>query len=417
MKSMILALSLLAPLASAPPAERPAGSLRELRVVENSGRTEIVVRVAGEPRYRLFRSLSDPVNPRITLEVYDAEAAGLASRYPEVRRGGVRDLRLTPTDSGTIQLVVGLANPGERAFGVVKRDGAIVVWMRNQDGPFAPWSSGGAPAVATEAKAAAAPAPRPEVARPAKDVATVSGPALGTSPRAEAAAAAVTEPGPVAFAGGAVEASADIAEAELVGVDGDASEASGAAAAAVGIGARVRALAGRAADAIRQARPAAIDAGIVVLLALAVLPVLFLTHRAMLSPATAASNPSGTTERAGGLRRIPCRPAQPKPDRRLVARARGAAASSPDARLWTVRTLAARGASHAEIARSTGLSRDAVALIVRSAAARSGGRPVVEDRVRRPDAEGSAGTGTFFRPAEPSRRVAAAGVGYWKVVM
>src|SRR5690606_15185298 len=140
MKSMILALSLLAPLAPSPLAERPAGSLRELRVVENDGRTEIVVRVAGEPRYRLFRRLSDPVDPRLTLEVLDAEAAALAARYPNVRRGGVRELRLTPTDSGTVQLAIGLAAAGPRAFGVVKRDGAIVVWMRNQDGPFAPWS-------------------------------------------------------------------------------------------------------------------------------------------------------------------------------------------------------------------------------------------------------------------------------------
>lgn len=406
MKSMILALSLLAPLAPSPLAERPAGSLRELRVVENDGRTEIVVRVAGEPRYRLFRRLSDPVDPRLTLEVLDAEAAALAARYPNVRRGGVRELRLTPTDSGTVQLAIGLAAAGPRAFGVVKRDGAIVVWMRNQDGPFAPWSSGGGAAVeASTAKAAPATAPSQEV-----------------SPRAEHVTA-VSAPAPVASTEGGVEVDAGGLDVAPAALEADASDA----ATTVGIVARVRALAGRAADAIRQAGPAAIDVGIVALLALAILPVLRMTRSAVLTPAAATPAPSGTAARAGGLPQTARRPARPKREWRLTTRKhRAAAPSSPDTRLWTVHTLAAQGRSHAEIARSTGLSRDAVALIVRSAAARGhGGQgghgrhggPVVATRAPRPDAEGSAGSGTFFRPAAHPGRVAAAGGGYWKVVL
>ncbi|MFS8637302.1 MAG: hypothetical protein FWJ74_04405, partial [Gemmatimonadota bacterium] len=142
MSSLILALAVLAPLASTPAAERPSAALRELRVVENEGRTEVVIHVTGEPRYRLFRRLSDPWNPRLTLEIVDAEPAGLSARYAGIHRGGVRELRITPTDSGTVQLAIGLSSAGDRAFGVVRRDGAIVVWMRNGAAPFEPWSSG-----------------------------------------------------------------------------------------------------------------------------------------------------------------------------------------------------------------------------------------------------------------------------------
>lgn len=68
--------------------------------------------------------------------------------------------------------------------------------------------------------------------------------------------------------------------------------------------------------------------------------------------------------------------------------------AADDGRYWAARTLADHGAPPAEVARRTGLARDAIALLTRRSAARR-------------HAEVSAGTGTFFRPpAGPSAGVA-----------
>src|SRR5690606_9309027 len=408
MKSLILALAVLAPLASTPAAERPSAALRELRVVENEGRTEVVIHVTGEPRYRLFRRLSDPWNPRLTLEIVDAEPAGLSARYAGIHRGGVRELRITPTDSGTVQLAIGLSSAGDRAFGVVRRDGAIVVWMRNGAAPFEPWSSGSAQNAAPAAGARAAGTAPARTAAPAE---------AGTAPTAQPdnltlSAAAETAPPQVALA--------------------DAGSESAAAPAAPGFGARfaarVRAvaahadkLAGRAADAPGRARPAALDLAIIAILGVAILPVLRLARRT-LAPAAAfpgagtGARWAGTGARPADQPRapnpvVPDRPApkpapQPTPARRQrerVARASTPSPSAADPRVWAVRTLAAQGATPAEIARTTGLARDAVKLIVRSS-------------VGRADAAGSAAGGTFFRPATHSPRAAAAGAGVGKLL-
>jgi hypothetical protein len=408
MKSLILALAVLAPLASTPAAERPSAALRELRVVENEGRTEVVIHVTGEPRYRLFRRLSDPWNPRLTLEIVDAEPAGLSARYAGIHRGGVRELRITPTDSGTVQLAIGLSSAGDRAFGVVRRDGAIVVWMRNGAAPFEPWSSGSAQNAAPAAGARAAGTAPARTAAPAE---------AGTAPTAQPdnltlSAAAETAPPQVALA--------------------DAGSESAAAPAAPGFGARfaarVRAvaahadkLAGRAADAPGRARPAALDLAIIAILGVAILPVLRLARRTLAPAAAFPGAGTGARWAGTGVRPadqprapnpvVPDRPApkpapQPTPARRQrerVARASTPSPSAADPRVWAVRTLAAQGATPAEIARTTGLARDAVKLIVRSS-------------VGRADAAGSAAGGTFFRPATHSPRAAAAGAGVGKLL-
>lgn len=380
MSSLILALAVLAPLASTPAAERPSAALRELRVVESEGRTEVVIHVTGEPRYRLFRRLSDPRNPRLTLEILDAEPAGLSARYAGIHRGGVRELRITPTDSGTVQLAIGLVSAGDRAFGVARRDGAIVVWMRNGAAPFEPWSSGGGQIAAPAVGA------RPASATPAKAAPTQPAPA-NAAPAQAAPAGAGT---------------ANAAQPE-------------------NLAAHAGKLAGRAAEALRRARPAALDLAIIAILGVAILPVIRLARRTVAPAAAFPGARAGVRWAGTGIRpadqpRVPNpvvpnrhapKPApQPAPTRRQREQASRTPAASPsatDPRVWAVRTLVAQGATPAEIARSTGLARDAVELIVRSSVGRS-------------DAAGSAAGGTFFRPAAQPRRMAAVGAGAGKLL-
>ncbi len=445
MKSFVLALAVLAPLAQTPTqyAARPAGSLDEVRVVENNGRTEVVVRVAGEPRYRLFHRLGDPRDPRLTLEVLDANVAGLAARYPDVRRGGVRELRVTPTDSGTVQLAISLASGGRRAFGVVKRDGAIVVWMRNGAAPFQPWSSTApkstglgtdiiatppvvrplshtraAMRLAAERQAAASGASGAAAANavPAGDAAPAANalPAADEAPVGDAAIAAEVAPSagpadeaaPSDGAAGASAPSVDLEAGAAIAAGEDRAPLSSLAARARAIAGRIadrtRNAAGHAAHALQAARPATTDVAIVAVLALVVFPVILRARRAALAPAVALQNEKSEGRRVA-LPRLARRAAHKASPRATPAR-KTASVRVSDPRIWAVQTLAAQGATHAEIARSTGLSRDAVTLIVRSA-------------TERPDAAGSAAGGTFFRPAPRSLRAGVAGFGVVKPLM
>ncbi|MFS8636643.1 MAG: hypothetical protein FWJ74_01065, partial [Gemmatimonadota bacterium] len=170
-----------------------------------------------------------------------------------------------------------------------------------------------------------------------------------------------------------------------------------------------------------RARPAALDLAIIAILGVAILPVLRLARRTLAPAAAFPGAGTGARWAGTGVRPadqprapnpvVPDRPApkpapQPTPARRQrerVARASTPSPSAADPRVWAVRTLAAQGATPAEIARTTGLARDAVKLIVRSS-------------VGRADAAGSAAGGTFFRPATHSPRAAAAGAGVGKLL-
>ena len=423
------------------------GALTELRLEEGEGRTEIAVEVTGEVRYRLFRRLSDPVDPRLTLEIHDAVPGLLEPRYAGLDRGGVRELRVTPTDSGTVQVAISLAGP--RTFGVEERDGELVVWIRSDEGSFTPWRS------------------RPTWARGEPETFEGAAPELALA-RLDDAGTGVVLPaggtpadamGPGAVAGiGADRDGADrdgrdrnavdgnVANrkgGDRVGEDRDVWDRAGEDPAGVawtdsgrsggngekGLRASLTALAARAplgqAAARVRAVASGLDSGLVATVGLAIVLVIVTASalrrrggRPVLGHAAASARPH-SSERAlervigrvrvsrsagsepavaGTVRRSSKRWASPR------RRAASGAASSRDARLWTVRTLAAQGASEAEIARSTGLSQDAVLLIVRSLGDAIGG-PSGE----RTEPEGSAAPGNIFRPRGHERNAAMAG--------
>ncbi|HEX7049133.1 MAG TPA: hypothetical protein VF188_02890 [Longimicrobiales bacterium] len=115
-----------------------AGVITELRLEPGGTRTGIPVAITGTARYQVSRRLSDPIDPRLTLEVHDADASLLRARStPVLDRGGVRELRVTPTDSGTVQLASALAAP--RESGLAECGGAILISGRG-------WPAGGAAA-------------------------------------------------------------------------------------------------------------------------------------------------------------------------------------------------------------------------------------------------------------------------------
>lgn len=320
------------------------GVIRELRVERSAGRTEVAVAVTGEIRHRLLRRLADTGDPRLTVVLYGADPALLEPLYPAIERGGVRELRVKPTDTGTVEIAIALERPA--AFTLARRGDEVVVGIEH-GAEFEPWSS------------------RPAWSRNAPQRIDEVIPALAP------VAIVGREDGGLldAFRTAEEESSA---RASVVGMEGAADP-----------GARINP---RAAF---DAAAGAIDA-----LTAAVMRVPgALASRGSAVPPWAGEVAAALAVALGGLlvaRRVrAARPrskaaAAPRPKRAGRA-AREATGRSANARLGTALSLAEQGAPQTEIARRTGLSRDAVILLKR--ARRPAPRPAE-----------SAGPGTNFRP-------------------
>lgn len=325
------------------------GALTDLSVRSAGSRTEILVRATGDVRYRLFRRLADPVDPRLTLEILDARPGLLDARYPGIDRGGVRELRVTPTDSGTVQVAVALAEPTE--FGFEARDDALVIWIANGGAAFATWHSRpewarnlGAPA-GTDASAAARaealmPSAMPSSVAPAialVDEVLASARPIGAQAAAEPAGSSADPPLP-----GPLDDRVTDAWFRSLPVD----------------------------DAVELARRVLVDPLTPLILALATLGGAALLWRGR------------GTGRAVAPGRVPR--SAPRPRRGT----RGDASA-----VWTVLALAEHGTSDVEIARRTGWSRDAIALVRRRPPARG-------------DAAKSSDPGRVFRVGAPAGSLA-----------
>lgn len=310
-------------------ARETPGAVGRIEVNPVGPHTEIVVSANGEVRHRLFQRLSDTTNPRLTMVLTGASYAIVEKHFDGIERGGVRAIEVTEFGADTVQIAVGLQTPSP--FTIFRRDDSIVLRIENPDGAFEPWSSRGQWAGVVAATGAAG------LRIAASDL-----------PAASAVAVAGDEPRNLADDGHA--GSSIASDGATLPVDQD-----------------------------DTARRASISGEIDTLLAygaLAVLGVVLLAGAVPLGRSIRNRWTVASAARRSGTKTQPAN---------LAARAR---TRSPEAsRIWAARTLAANGESPDEIARKTGLARDAVLLLAPSLTeAPSGGGHPAE----------AAGPGTFF---------------------
>lgn len=135
-------------------AAQTPGAITEIRLDGAGERTEVFVRASSLPRYRLFHRFRNTNDPRLTLVFYDAVPVLLEPRYTGLGVGDIEELRVTATDSGTVEIAISL--PAEREFTMHERDGGVVVSIENRTSPsYAAWGS--LPTWARTAVAAALP--------------------------------------------------------------------------------------------------------------------------------------------------------------------------------------------------------------------------------------------------------------------
>jgi hypothetical protein len=326
-------------------AERAQGAIRELRIEPVAPYTEIAIHGAGSVPYRIVERGTSTA-PRLVLTLRGATNALAESDYKAIGRGGVRALHLT--DTGTdIELAVDLEK--ETDFALHRRGDRLVLRIQNRAGAFAPWSTEqqgwGAIRLAarSESPAAEREPQRPEAAELLPAVTTPAVVRTADAPiAADAPAAETVSPAPTA------EAREDTAEAAPA--EAGAGKAP--------LGTRARGVADAAAGRLRDA------------LAQPVTPATALVIAGVIALALAA----------GALLRLRAR------KRSALAGALDGADPQSDPRLWVARTLAADGASVEEIAQRTGLTRDAVLLLLPPSPP--------------PAPEETADSGTFFPPGQ-----------------
>lgn len=331
------------------------GAVREVRIAPAGPHTEIVVPIAKETRHRLFQRLGDTNDPRLTMVLTGTSNAIVEQSFTGIDRGGVRSLQLSEFGADTVQIAVHLQQA--TAFMIFRRGEELVLRIENPDGEFRPWSTRPA-MVATQVMAA-------------------------TQAAGVAASAAVAN---------------DVVMAE-------ATEADVAAAAVAATLKPTRTSASRRLDRARSLADAGIAAagrvaethGNLLLLAALALTIFFAgnrlrrhwqahRHSGWIAGAWARWQDRREARRAARAVRTPraartARAAKPHATAAASAPARHQTAS----RIWAARTLAANGASPDEIARKTGLARDAVVLLAPT---------LLEQGL---PAENAAG-GTFFPP-------------------
>ena len=137
--AVIVAASLALGPTAAPVAAFPAdGAVTSLSVVPASGRSELVIGVAGEVDVSDF-TLRSP--DRIVLDLSGASLGVGKASYDHVARGAISDVRFSQYRRGTVRVVILLDGP--RSYEVNKQDGEVRVSV-STDGAtnFAAWHTG-----------------------------------------------------------------------------------------------------------------------------------------------------------------------------------------------------------------------------------------------------------------------------------
>jgi type IV pilus secretin PilQ/predicted competence protein len=160
-------------------------SVRGVSVLPAEGRTEIVVEFDGAVTVKDFR-IGNP--ERLVLDVSGARQTLPRNSFPDIKRGGVRSLRVSQFQPEVVRLVFDLKEAVD--YSLDHQGGVIRLSFPNREGPFSPWHAGsGAAARASTpatppagAASAATPAPAPAEAAAPSEPATGSALTVSRTP-------------------------------------------------------------------------------------------------------------------------------------------------------------------------------------------------------------------------------------------
>ena len=99
-------------------------------------RTEVVISVDGQPRYRDF-TMEGP--HRLVVDFLDSQHALPQDNFMGIDRGGIRAVRTSQYSSRIVRVVVELESALD--YQIVQEDGAVRLLLENPAGSFQPWST------------------------------------------------------------------------------------------------------------------------------------------------------------------------------------------------------------------------------------------------------------------------------------
>jgi len=112
--------------------------VKGVSILSADQRTEIVIAVEGEPRYREF-TMEGP--HRLVVDFMGARHALPRENFPGIDRGGVRAIRTSQYSEEIVRVVLELEEKPH--YSVIRGDGVLRIVLENPGGPFQAWSSRG----------------------------------------------------------------------------------------------------------------------------------------------------------------------------------------------------------------------------------------------------------------------------------